>query len=372
VDATPTEREEGEADRLLADPEYLRSRLGADVQGVAAALEERYPEIDPGYVRTYLEHIRDVHRDNPQAGLYIASELGAPRRQAELLGWLRAAGLDLAGKSCLDVGCNNGALALACLDAGARRVVGIDVVEDKLVSARRLCGRRPVEFRNVDVLEEDLGETFDVVLCTDVLEHVPDPARMLRRIFEHLSPSRNAFACVAVFNKLLPRNVVSEPHYDVPGLILMPHEEAAALWREVRSAYHSNLDYGVYHWHTYEEYVAMARAAGIPLRPYQGPALVRSALPEMRAWEATFGRLEEDLERKLATSPLSASRRARVQELAAAYLARARADHAERLREEPSQLDLDALYFRYYAQPLLLILERPRRPRWWRRLLGRT
>lgn len=371
MDPNATQPEPGEADRLLADPDYLRARLRADVRSVAAALRERFPEIAPGYVHEYLEHIRATHLDNPQAGLYIESELGSPRRQAEFIRWLRDAGLGLAGKSCLDVGCNNGALALACLEAGARRVVGIDVVEDKLVSARKLCGERPVEFRKVDLLEEDLGETFDVILCTDVLEHVPDPERMLRRIVDHLSPRGDAYACASLFNKLFPRNVLSEPHYDVPGMILMPCEEATALWNEVRSAYHSNLDYGVFHWYSFREYAELTRAAGLRMRPYQPQELVRSTLPEMRRWEATFRKLEEELDQKLRTSPLPEPRRERLRELAAAYVARARADHAERLRSEPSQQDLDDLYFKYYAQPLLMILERPRQP-WWRRWLARA
>jgi len=41
-----------------------------------------------------------------------------------------------------------------------------------------MCRGKPIELRKANILEEDLGEEFDVILSTDVLEHVPVPAAL--------------------------------------------------------------------------------------------------------------------------------------------------------------------------------------------------
>ncbi|BDG06520.1 class I SAM-dependent methyltransferase [Anaeromyxobacter oryzae] len=359
-----------EVDRLFADHDHLRRRLRADVRGVATQLHaERYPLVALEYIVAYLEHIKAEHIDNPQAAVYVESELGAPRRQAEYVGWLVAAGLEVRGKSCLDVGCGNGGLALACVAAGARRVVGVDVADHRIVAGREMCRDKPIELRNANILEEDLGETFDVILCTDVLEHVPQPDRLLRRIGDHLEPSERSFACVSLYNKFYPRSVLSEPHYDVPGLILLPYEVASALWAEVRAAYRSKVEYEVFHWHSYSEYEAMARAAGLRMRPYHGEDAVNAAVPEMSRYAEALSRLESDVEAKLRASPLPAARAEQLRGTVAAYLEDARRDHAACLRA-PTTERYAALFAKYYAQPLLMIMQRPR-PQWWRRWLSR-
>jgi 2-polyprenyl-3-methyl-5-hydroxy-6-metoxy-1,4-benzoquinol methylase len=188
---------DADVERLFADPDYLRARLRADLPALATLLHERrYPLVALEFIVSYLEHLRKDHLENPQAAVYLESELGAPRRQAEYVGWLEAAGLHLRGKSCLDVGCGNGGLALACVDAGARRVVGVELAEHRVEAGRRMCLGKPIELRRANILEEDLGERFDVVLSTDVLEHVPDPAALLRRIGDHLNDQPGSFASV--------------------------------------------------------------------------------------------------------------------------------------------------------------------------------
>ncbi|WP_345535442.1 bifunctional 2-polyprenyl-6-hydroxyphenol methylase/3-demethylubiquinol 3-O-methyltransferase UbiG [Variovorax defluvii] len=86
----------------------------------------------------------------------------------------------IAGRKVLDVGCGGGILA----DAMARRqadVLGIDLA-DKALKVAQLhaleAATHGVKYRRVSV--EDLAaeqpETFDVVTCMEMLEHVPQPA----------------------------------------------------------------------------------------------------------------------------------------------------------------------------------------------------
>jgi 2-polyprenyl-6-hydroxyphenyl methylase/3-demethylubiquinone-9 3-methyltransferase len=84
----------------------------------------------------------------------------------------------LAGKRILDVGCGGGILAEAMAAKGAQ-VTGIDLAEKpiKVAMLHRLESGSAVDYRLVSA--EDLAgespESFDLVTCMEMLEHVPDP-----------------------------------------------------------------------------------------------------------------------------------------------------------------------------------------------------
>jgi len=89
------------------------------------------------------------------------------------------------GRRILDVGCGEGELGQALKDAGARHVAGIERAADPSTRART----RLDVFVEGDLLEVALpfepGE-FDYLVFADVLEHLPDPDRALRRLLPFL------------------------------------------------------------------------------------------------------------------------------------------------------------------------------------------
>ncbi|WP_295856304.1 bifunctional 2-polyprenyl-6-hydroxyphenol methylase/3-demethylubiquinol 3-O-methyltransferase UbiG [uncultured Xylophilus sp.] len=99
------------------------------------------------------------------------------------LDWIESC-VPLAGKTVVDVGCGGGILS----DAMARRgadVLGIDLASKSLKVARlhALEVQTPrVEYREVsaEALAEERPGQFDVVTCMEMLEHVPDPASVVR------------------------------------------------------------------------------------------------------------------------------------------------------------------------------------------------
>ncbi len=107
------------------------------------------------------------------------------------LEWIQQIAGSLAGKQVLDVGCGGGILAESMAATGAT-VTGIDLAEKSLKVARLhgLESGVKVEYRAVPVedLAREQPERYDVVTCMEMLEHVPDPASIVRACAELTKP----------------------------------------------------------------------------------------------------------------------------------------------------------------------------------------
>ena len=86
----------------------------------------------------------------------------------------------LAGARVLDVGCGGGILADAMARAGAE-VTGIDLA--RVAQLHALEAQTPrLQYREIsaEALAAQAPASFDVVTCMEMLEHVPDPASVVR------------------------------------------------------------------------------------------------------------------------------------------------------------------------------------------------
>ena len=97
----------------------------------------------------------------------------------------------LNGKTVLDVGCGGGILSESMAGRGAT-VTGIDLAEKSLKVARLhlLESGAQVDYQNiaVETLATERPATFDVITCMEMLEHVPDPASIVRACAELVKP----------------------------------------------------------------------------------------------------------------------------------------------------------------------------------------
>jgi 2-polyprenyl-3-methyl-5-hydroxy-6-metoxy-1,4-benzoquinol methylase len=96
--------------------------------------------------------------------------------------------LALAGspERALDVGCSSGYLSRRLVERGAK-VVGIEADERAAAAARAVC--EDVLVGDVETMDLPFAaNSFDLVLCGDVIEHLRDPERFLARMRPLLRP----------------------------------------------------------------------------------------------------------------------------------------------------------------------------------------
>ena len=102
----------------------------------------------------------------------------------------------LQGKRVLDVGCGGGILSESMSQLGAQ-VVGIDLGEKalKVAQLHSLESGVQVDYRLVAVerLAAESPESFDVVTCMEMLEHVPDPAAIVAACSRLVKPGGTVF-----------------------------------------------------------------------------------------------------------------------------------------------------------------------------------
>ena len=103
----------------------------------------------------------------------------------------------LAGKRVLDIGCGGGILADAMARKGAE-VLGIDLAGKALKVAQLHAleaQTNGVSYREVsaETLAEEQPESFDVVTCMEMLEHVPDPSSVVRACAALVKPGGHVF-----------------------------------------------------------------------------------------------------------------------------------------------------------------------------------
>lgn len=104
-----------------------------------------------------------------------------------------------AGMKVLDAGCGDGVLSLMMLEKGAE-VVGVDLSSPNIDSAKKRAGRESVQFVLGDV--ENLpfpDNSFDLVVSSHVLEHLPDFDKGLREVMR-VTKKRAIVAIPTVLN----------------------------------------------------------------------------------------------------------------------------------------------------------------------------
>lgn len=157
---------------LAVEPPAPRLRSGVRLdtllveQGLVPSRTAARRAVEAGRVSWESEVLSKVSQELPADAVLVLAEDEEDRYVSrgglKLAGALNASGLVVTGKTCLDVGQSTGGFTDCLLQAGAARVVGVDVGHDQLHSRLRSDGRVAChEGINCRALSaEDLGADF--------------------------------------------------------------------------------------------------------------------------------------------------------------------------------------------------------------------
>ena len=122
---------------------------------------------------------KPLHQINPLRRNFITSHVG-----------------DVFEKNIIDVGCGGGILAESLARLGAN-VTGIDMGTEPLNVAKlhALEAGVPVTYEKITAEQkaDDSQQSFDVVTCMEMLEHVPDPESIIRACAQMAKPGGYVF-----------------------------------------------------------------------------------------------------------------------------------------------------------------------------------
>jgi len=94
------------------------------------------------------------------------------------------------GATVLDVGCGYGAVARSIAERlPACRVIGVDRDEGRLQQAREKKELPNLNFIQADVCLNLPKNTYDVIVLSNILEHISDRVGFLRRLLKSVNPS---------------------------------------------------------------------------------------------------------------------------------------------------------------------------------------
>lgn len=107
--------------------------------------------------------------------------------------------------SVLDVGCGNGIISRSVGKAGFN-VFGIDISEKAIEKAKSKNDLANVKFAVMSAEEFTVNNTYDAIICSEVLEHLVSPADLLKVINQSLKD--DGILIVTVPNGKGPREVL--------------------------------------------------------------------------------------------------------------------------------------------------------------------
>lgn len=110
----------------------------------------------------------------------------------EIEAFRTAAGIERNRLRLLDVGCGTGLMITLPLASLGYRVLGLDIDRSSIETAAGLNKYDNAEFRCADLFTLDADDGFDVIICSEVLEHVADPAAFLD-VMARAAKKRNLF-----------------------------------------------------------------------------------------------------------------------------------------------------------------------------------
>lgn len=212
--------------------EHALASALSDRYGISAEFCSRYladnrlTDIPGNDVDAFLANLSETHR------LYIDYALSTNRR-GESVRHRFDTGSGAPHQRVLDIGCGQGGTIRAFTAAG-QDAIGIEIDPGLAEYARLNLGAQKERIQCLDILACDLDAlgTFDLILCSDVIEHVGNPDAMIAIAARVLRPG-GTFV-LQVPNKDSIHQVTSDGHFRIPGITLLSRQEGRELKRQLQ------------------------------------------------------------------------------------------------------------------------------------------
>lgn len=167
-------------------------------------------------------------------------------------------------KNVIDIGCGGGILAESMARAGAT-VTGLDMAEASLEVAKLHGLESGIKVDYVCSTAEDYAQKhageFDVVSCMEMLEHVPDPASVVKACASLVKPGGHVFFSTLNRNlksylmgivgaeyvlKLVPKGTHDHSKFIKPSELMAMTDQAGLLPRDITGLHMDPISQGFY------------------------------------------------------------------------------------------------------------------------------
>ena len=136
-------------------------------------------------------------------------------------------------KRILEVGCATGYMAKVLAEQFGCSITGVELDGEAASSARRFCQSVIVgDVESLDCEQTFGGDSFDVIICADVLEHLRDPAATLARLRKLRAPSGYLIASIPNIAHVSVITDLIRGHFDYRPLGLLDSTHLRFFTRE--------------------------------------------------------------------------------------------------------------------------------------------
>lgn len=171
----------------------------------------------------------------------------------------------LKGKRVLDVGSGCGGISIAFVKNGLE-TVNFDTARKYTIVSQRWAEENGVKLNQMLASGEEMpfkDESFDVIICSDVIEHLERPEKLVKEISRILQ--KGGMLYLTCPNKMSPRHIWEDSHYFLPLIVLLPRKLADIYVRATKRGERTEVIFLP----TYSKLIRMFEKAGIKLYSFE-------------------------------------------------------------------------------------------------------